>query len=480
MEGHHSHSRMKNPPSQEHSNENPIGFAPSNLAMLQRMEEVATVWLNMLLQQPPPVEQETTRIVDFCTRTLQHLLSQGGFRTPSFLHPQRLPSLQYLPCMVVTLKYWYTSLLSRCQYETAVVMLPQRLFRPGELAVSVNEYVQNCQVQVSHWLGVPQMQTSNTAACASALPQHMTPEHVALWMQQQQQLQTNRIPFFSPMKSSRTLGLIPEQQTRTTKQGSRMPSPTDVMMFDTATASQQALLEQNDKNDNTKPAAIPTKQLHSTCDLNEAVKLQAAGQRAKEGRMRGLIVSLYHASKCPNYYETNPCTVYKGCCSIKHLWRHIKQDHCTTTTCNFRRWCSAAKEALQHYGRCKSMACPICGPVLQLMPKVKQDILDAIAREKRQVEAVEEAILQVTAELAEGACSNANPPPTTKFSPSNVEVTAFSESCESSSASLNNPPATASIARNAPTGGGPFKKRPLSFNSASPSTGSADSSTQGA
>ena len=132
--------------------------------------------------------------------------------------------------------------------------------------------------------------------------------------------------------------------------------------------------------------------------------------------MRALIVSLYHASKCPKNNHSSEssndfCSIYEGCASVKALWRHLCDDNTTcstsgtgtTTPCcdTFGNWCGDAREALQHYGKCKKASCSICGPVLQFLPAVKRDITNAAVADKRHSEAVEEAILQVAAELAE-------------------------------------------------------------------------------
>lgn len=465
------------------------GFDSSNLVLLKRMEDVATVWLNMLVQQPAPLEQDEQRNVDFCTKTLQHLLSEGGFRSyttpPPFLYARHLPSLRHLPCMVVTLKYWYTALLSRCQYQTAMSMLPERLFHPGELTVSVEDYLLTCEAQARQWLGfcgstASSSRSNNNRARPprqqQSLPSQMSPTHAALWMHQ---LQTKQIPHFSPVKASCIIRLVPEPSSD--HENCRMPSPTDVMMFDAHTGREKnsnhhTCIGKASDADEELAAIGTTKELSSLPGLHQPVNLQPTEQRAKEDRMRRLIISLYHASKCNND-ETYPCPVHEGCSSVKRLWQHIIQGSCT---CTFESWCGTAKEALLHYGSCKSTACNICGPVLMIMPQVKHDILVAAAAAKRQAEVVEEAILQVTSDLTTEACSTSKPlishaiiPQTTMEEWETLEGRSTSpDPCDGPTTPLKKRPAASPITRK--HGGGPFKKRTLTLNAASFPDGCAD------
>ena len=127
--------------------------------------------------------------------------------------------------------------------------------------------------------------------------------------------------------------------------------------------------------------------------------------------MRGLILSLYHANKCPFPDSTNVddgrcCPVSTGCRTVKDLWHHITSDPdrccCIQNTCTFGRLALVAEEALTHFGHCKKASCFICGPVLAQMPKVKRDIAAAVAVETSQRQAaaaVEQAILQVVDDI---------------------------------------------------------------------------------
>jgi hypothetical protein len=510
-------------PSSNHNNNLCGGFDPANLAWLQRMEEVATVWLNMLVQNqhhhPPPAYQPHTlphnhytahhnklrSIMDFCTRTLQQILSEGGFRgytTPSYspsLYNQPLPSLQDLPCMVVTLKYWYSALLSRCQHQTAIAMLPQRIFTAQHLAgISVPDHVRSCEKDVRQWLGVviPPSSTTTPAAAAATTTTTVTtaqpvqrgsPAHAAVWVQQ---LQTKSVPAYSPVKpkattsrhtnsnhhNRRTVSSQPppmQVPQKRAKEG-RMTSPTDVMMLDAmmvatleATAAppqpsqgvaseispEVVFMNSNNttschsptEDEDQKPAAKFSAAPPRTTSMGNVVQHPSArgcvivtGQESNHGatltsplspptfsspttnintkeqehRMRGLILSLYHACKCPYTSSTGPrCPVYKNCRLLKALWHHIsaetKSSCCSSSSSSsycaqFGDLCPEAESSLRHYGRCKSHLCSVCGPVLQYLPKIKQDILNVtLATRHHQAAAVEEAILQVVEELSD-------------------------------------------------------------------------------
>jgi TAZ zinc finger len=564
-------------PSSNHNTNLCGGFDPANLAWLQRMEEVATVWLNMLVQNqhhhhhpPPPAYQPHTMphndytahhnklrsIMDFCTRTLQQILSEGGFRgytTPSYspsLYNQPLPSLQDLPCMVVTLKYWYSALLSRCQHQTAIAMLPQRIFTAQHLAgISVPDHVRSCEKDVRQWLGVvippstPAAAAATTTTTTTAQPvQRGSPAHAAVWVQQ---LQTKSVPAYSPVKPKPTTSRSnnnnyhnrrsvtttqppPMQvpQKKRAKEG-RMTSPTDVMMLDAMmvatleataappqpsqgvvseispevvfmnshnTTSCHSPIEEEDQKPAAKFSAAPPR----TTSMGNVVQHPSArgciivtgGQESHHGatltsplspptcsspttnintkeqehRMRGLILSLYHACKCPYTSSTGQrCPIYKNCRLLKALWHHIsaetKSSCCSSSTSSycaqFGDLCPEAESALRHYGRCKSEQCSVCGPVLQYLPKIKQDILNVtMATRHHQAAAVEEAILQVVDELSdalmlpgattttstisvpEGTSTKMNPPDGWTTTTQPYHVTGLSETKDPSSSML--------------------------------------------
>ena len=431
---------LKAPPSlqrtkKEHVSGNRVGgFDPVSLAWLQRMEELATIWLNMLVQKQHLFNQyqdtlstEKQRIVDFCSRTLQQILSEGGFRsytTPLYSpssYSQPLPPLQDLPCMVVTLKHWYITLLSRCQHQTAVTMLPHRVLAPQQLSqISIKEYVHACETEVKQWLRsfVEAGTKSNKTSCTDGARSDENQAHVAVWMQQ---LQKKSIPKYSPVKPKSTSNSTTQVATSPCQKvvGSRLPSPTDVMMFDSGVAPTLTSDDcDKDEFEDLKPAA----KNHSTPSIsNESFAPSPCEQQnqtqstnvslEKANHMRGLILSLYHANKCPFPDSTNVddgrcCPVSTGCRTVKDLWHHITSDPdrccCIQNTCTFGRLALVAEEALTHFGHCKKASCFICGPVLAQMPKVKRDIAAAVAVETSQRQAaaaVEQAILQVVDDI---------------------------------------------------------------------------------
>jgi TAZ zinc finger len=408
------------------------GFDSTSLTWLQCMEEVATVWLNMLVQQQnhnhldDNLFKEKNRIVDFCTRTLQQIMSEGGFRsytTPSFLpslYRQQLPPLQDLPCMVVSLKYWYCTLLSRCQHQTAVSMLPHRILAPQQLSrISIHDYIRACEDEVKRWLRdfvTSEPTTSNVTSDDEKSKGSRS--HVAVWMQQ---LQTKSVPTYSPVKPKPTMTTTtqPHQVVLNQTKEGRMPSPTDVMMFDSATTPimniHDGSKDDEENDEDKKPAAkisitsLPSiKNSNPKIDMNSKTHLpQNYISKEKANRMRGLILSLYHANKCPfNNVEDGEhrCPISKGCRTVKDLWNHItvnrNRNCCVQHTCPFGRLSLEAEEALTHYGHCKKKTCPICGPVLVHMPKVKRNIKAAVEVSKRHAAAVEEAVLHVVEEIS--------------------------------------------------------------------------------
>jgi hypothetical protein len=411
------------------------GFDPTSLAWLQCMEEIATVWLNMLVQQqnlfqihhPDNLFKEKKRIIDFCTRTLQQILSEGGFRsytTPSYspsLYSQPLPPLQDLPLMVVTLKYWYTTLLSRCQHQTAVGMLPHRVLAPQQLSrISVSDYIRACEEEVKRWLRdfvTSDPTTTNGTTTTEKLNDSRS--QVAVWMHQ---LHTKAVPTYSPVKPKPIMKATTQSKQlvhNQTKGESRMPSPTDVMMFDKAMSQVSAIKDSNANDDDSQedkkpPAKLSTESVPSTksaikkYDLStQPVAHRTTISKEKANRMRGLILSLYHANKCPFNKSENGddrCPVSKGCHTVKELWNHITLNRsrrcCVENTCAFSSLSLEAEEALLHYGQCKKETCPICGPVLLHMPKVKSNIKAAVEGTKRHAAAFEEAILHVVDEIS--------------------------------------------------------------------------------
>lgn len=407
------------------------GFDPSSLAWLQRFEEIATIWLNTLVQQQhlyrhhqDSRSEEKQRIVDFCTRSLQQILSEGGFRsytTPSYppaLYSQPLPPLQDLPCMVVTLKYWYTTLLSRCQHQTAVGMLPHRVLSPEQLSqTSVQKYVHACENEVKRWLrNFVEAEAKSKKAKAKNATSNENHAHVGVWMQQ---LHNKVVPSYSPVKPKRKVTAISKETAsacQKAKVDSRMPSPTDVTMFDGTVAPMTTPEDINDnEHEDSKPAAkiLPNSIKNKanfasspTKEPNQQAGTNFSSEKARQ--MRGLILSLYHANKCPFSESTDgvvcsPCPVSAGCQTVKDLWNHIATDTnrrcCIRNSCSFSRSALMAEEALKHFGYCKKPTCFICGPVLAQMPKVKLDIAAAVEATQRQAAAIEDAILQVVVDL---------------------------------------------------------------------------------
>ena len=399
------------------------GFDATSLAWLQRIEEVATIWLNMLVQQQHLYRQyqdslslEKQRIVDFCTRSLQQILSEGGFRsytTPSYppaLYSQTLPPLQDFPIMVVTLKHWYSTLLSRCQHHTAVAMLPHRVLAPQQLSqISVEEYIHACENEVKRWLrSFTEAETKSKNSFSSrGITTNQNPTNVAVWMQQ---LQKKSVPTYSPVKPRSKVSVTTQATSspHQTKVGGRIPSPTDVMMFDSVAAvpiSTQEKCDEEDGYEDAKPAAkylSNSSTIKSGCasSTNTNISLEKAND------MRGLILSLYHADKCPfpsDRDDGRGCPVSKGCRAVKDLWHHITSSSnrrcCIQNMCSFSRLALLAEVALAHFGHCKKVTCFICGPVLAQMPKVKRDIATAVKASHRQTAAVEEAILQVVNDI---------------------------------------------------------------------------------
>lgn len=440
-----TNTALKPPPplqrtKQQHSIANRVGgFDPVSLAWLQRMEEIATIWLNMLVQQQHLYRQyqdslsnEKQRIVDFCSRSLQQILSEGGFRSyttplyPPALYSQPLPPLQDLPCMVVTLKYWYSTLLSRCQHQTAVGMLPHRVLTPQQMAhISVKEYVHACENEVKRWLknvAETDPKSNKTDGIRSDENQaNQNQAHVAVWTQQ---LQNKSVLTYSPVRPKSTA--IPTNQATSkpcnNKGGSRLPSPTDVMMFDSGVAPVSALEDCNkDEYEDSKPAAKNPPNASTNISIVGQAPLRRQYQQQspnisleKANRMRGLILSLYHANKCPFSDATDAddrrcCPVSTGCGTVKDLWHHITTNPdrscCLQNTCSYSRLALCAEEALKHFGHCKKETCFICGPVLAHMPKVKRDISIAIEASRRQAAAIEQAILQVVDDITAEADS---------------------------------------------------------------------------
>lgn len=522
-----------------------------NLKLLRRMEEVATVWLNHILHQQEQCQQlqehqsdhspnyslsrdphvvanvsspsnDTPNISingdhkydDYCIRTLQCLLSEGGFKsytTPSpEMYQRPVPDSCSMPHMVVTLKHWYTCLLSKCHYHMAVASLtgstpiaddsfadataavysvafvespatlhqysePSQSIEHTPLPLSALQHARNAcsmpnsmattttswqgfstparsgssttnrnqqsqhgsSVSPATWEAKTQVwldMSSKLTTCdvpgqqqvRESSPSTPTPANVALWMQQVRSKQiivggptfspipttreaTIEQPLASPepcipspikMSSGRSVVLSscqeieqlpirnPEGQlchqgenscfTEFSKQATntactsppRLKSPTDVTRIDHLVCDQSTTISVSQFT----PAAIS--------------KSLQPSERDQE-KMRAMIVSLYHARKCPhepsNHDASSLCTVYRDCAMFKALWKHLCQfkGNCTKLpvtmtreTCPmFGSWCRRAGEALEHYNNCRQNTCTVCEPVTTwYIPQIKEGI----------------------------------------------------------------------------------------------------------
>jgi hypothetical protein len=296
-------------------------------------------------------------------------------------------------------------------------MLPHRVLAPQQLSqISIQEYIHACENEVKSWLqNFAEVETTtknkpHTDSITDASNVNST--YVDVWMQQ---LQKKTVPTYSPVKPKSAVAST--LYAETSKGDRRIPSPTDVMMFDNVVAPTLTPEDgYSEGREDTKPAANKSAPHSSFTNATNRAS-SPAGRKyqpqninnislKKANDMRGLILSLYHANKCPfssDRDDSRCCPVSKGCRTVKDLWQHITSSSnrrcCLENTCSFSRSALLAEEALAHFGHCKKRTCFICGPVLAQMPKVKRDIAAAVKASQSQITAVEEAVLQVVNDI---------------------------------------------------------------------------------
>jgi hypothetical protein len=114
-------------------------------------------------------------------------------------------------------------------------------------------------------------------------------------------------------------------------------------------------------------------------------------------RWSGIILNMYHASKCPFKDSTSiilaarSCTVMSGCEAVKNLYWHLSSNSCHPKDCKYGSLCAEAKEAIRHYEQCQSESCTICGPVLRHIPCMKEAIKRAIGKSQQEVQLLTQA-----------------------------------------------------------------------------------------
>lgn len=131
-------------------------------------------------------------------------------------------------------------------------------------------------------------------------------------------------------------------------------------------------------------------------------------------RWCGIIANVYHAWKCPfndssgGILAARRCTTLSGCRAIKDLYQHIQASTCNSPNCMYGNLCREATEAVQHFKRCKSEACPICGPVVRHIPFMTQAIQQATEETHREVAMVKKAQSIIMSDLGDICNANTN------------------------------------------------------------------------
>ena len=93
-----------------------------------------------------------------------------------------------------------------------------------------------------------------------------------------------------------------------------------------------------------------------------------------------LLAALFHGNRCPIPHGCS-CPVSNKCHHSKRLWNHV--IGCNNTQCQVSN-CIPARQVLLHFSKCKKALCPVCGPVVQAMPRLKEGIQQIAANESEQ------------------------------------------------------------------------------------------------
>ena len=406
--------------------------------LLERIEKVAETWCVALLQQKQltvtPSNQEHERIIHFCQRTLQQIVDSQNRRKKSVpqsgksshprstttapdaataeVHPAISPPLQsiplplwnLLPGTVMALHYWYHQVARRCQYRESIRYFAGLLTAAHGDPRQQQRYVQICETQAQLALsvqvsasgpppGTTTTKTTNSSKNALVTPLH-DPEGVNYSIVEAANFHIQQC--LSSKTATTITNSQPPQQAHHDRHNQHLlhqpehsvdrSSPQSVVLLDHQNCWVPAIVPQLSpvKTKNPKqvhPVAVKTYPAKET-KVTEAIAPVPSSSE--------MLASLFHASRCRHSPDDDEPCFFENCAAYKSLWSHIVQKtNCSAstdtvpTTANGQEQkqhpcvtphCLVAKQSLRHFRKCKQASCIVCGPVLQLIPILKQDI----------------------------------------------------------------------------------------------------------
>jgi TAZ zinc finger len=422
---------------------NIVNNETKNKILFRRIEEIIAIWyhkvtneIKMCQAQPLSIRTEEKKsILKYCGNILHRTLMSGNIQNiitynnhPMLVHKQ-FPSLQDLPCMVATIQHWYCHYVRLRHHQKVVEYVFGRFLTPRQRGcMTTAEYMYACENKVLQWIGIIAGTESKSITLDQDKPLidgNNASEECADVMEDQETVHNNSAPSFTMIQPNNvhcheSLGDGTISVTNTT--GAMADSTASAES--TSTGGSKSVLcgrVLSDKTSiaNTKPTARP---VVAIMDVTTAVHSDAVQEKNssnpndKINRYRGMILTMYHAVKCPfndpsSTYSHRRCPIYSGCCAIKKLQRHISDSWDINTNnkdasgtsqqcnCTFGILCREARESVQHYAQCKSELCPICGPVIRHLPKMKEEIRDAVDVSIREVGEVSTAQCTVMDEI---------------------------------------------------------------------------------
>lgn len=330
------------------------------------------------------------------------------------LQPIPLPLWNLLPGTVMALHYWYHQVARRCQYRESIRYFAGLLTAAHGDPRQQQRYVQICETQAQLALSVqasasypPPGTTSTTNSSKNALVTPLQdPEGVnysivdAANFHVQQCISskamttlTNSQPLQHEHHHRHSQHLLHQQEPSVDRS-----SPQSVVLLDHQNCWVPAIVPQLSpvKTENPKqvhPVAIKTYPAKQAKVTEPIAPVPSSSE---------MLASLFHASRCRHSTDDDEPCFFENCATYKSLWSHIVQkSNCNdynyqntqtsgstntasvSNTTNGKEQkqhpcvtphCLIAKQSLRHFRKCKQRSCIVCGPVLQLIPQLKQDI----------------------------------------------------------------------------------------------------------
>ena len=328
-----------------------------------------------------------------------------------------LPLWNLLPGAVMALHYWYHQVARRCQYRESVQYFARLLTAAHGDPKQQQRYVQICETQAQLALSVqvsttypPHVTTSTTNSKGIGLvtpmqdPEGVNYSIVDAAKLHVQQCLSSKAP---TMKNSQPSHLHQHQHQHQHRHHRHLfhqqersvdrSSPQSVVLLDHQDCWVPAIVPKISPFKSNNPPVHPVAVKPNTPNETKVVEPIAPVPGSSE-----ILACLFHASRCRHPSNNNVPCFFENCAAYKSLWDHIVKKNCcndskykntgtsssdtkvsAAATANGKEQtqrpcvtpqCFIAKQSLRHFRKCKHPSCIVCGPVLQLIPKLKQDI----------------------------------------------------------------------------------------------------------